>query len=1133
MRRGATRPATATSTAKKKTTQGPAVSPGRRPRTTTISTAVTPGRGDRSPSRATSLAFSTAPATLPASTSIPRGRGASPSPAAAQSLVVAQSLSGGLSLSARGANAGNHPSNGPPTLVSSCRAPSSSVGAGARFQPNTYASNYSFSGAYSCLAVAEATGSVWCGNATTGCVEVYSAVSGEKVVTLPTLRAMHRNGHRGHGLLYTFPLSPSRLSGSAGSGGRGEDSIPSALLATATHVWVGYHDGTVAIYDVLVLQLITQGRFHQQRVVALVELYGCHVASASEDGLLVLWDVEEANFEAMTRITALMNPSREAGLLCSAVAVPGTFRLFCGFRTGDIYALCAATRPQQQAAPHHLRGHTGTIHAMAVVQDLLFSAAEDNSVCVWLCGGASGSGVPAPAAPSSGSPSGGGGPVKLLKRIAVQPCVRALFASPSTRSLWVAYADGLLERWSGNPHDDYGVEEVVEASLPSLTLAMAKGSPKATAREVMECGATVRALVAMSATQTMQVLALSSNGTNKVWYGHFNTLEVNLTKAIMALNEVIAQDTEDVAIWRERVNLLQQKESERKTKYIFILEQLSEQQVLLRFYARWKQRALFCGVRRTRESVTLALVQKSEAQLVRRYFNRWATFYDGQQRHMRRYVLCMALADATQRVLQSRFFLRWQALLVRRQVQRGVHNGLALMKRLSEAVVAGSYYHRWKFFAQSKTTVRRQLAVTPQLHQLLAHKAHRQVMQRALRQWVSYHEHRSVVSAAPSSVSAAGAVVPSATPLSRLANKYAGLQQQRGARNLLQVWRRWARRRARSTALRAVAMLREQQMIYQVRQRFYYCWTESVYASRVRAHTIELQEVEKKLRKAEAEHNDIFEKLQLQKQIDHLAAVKEREERGLVAVKEKLVVLQQSCADLQQKQLPRRTESSSSLAKKEEADNDTARNTFNSTLRSSADLDAWQRATGDANAAVALGKVGHMTANAAWYRQLVDQQRLSPIILGHMPKEEAVLHVMGQLKGVVLNLYTDLPLFRQVKDRRRGGVSAVGILLEAFGELKRLVVSSLRGVGAKGVGGRTPRWPLCMEALDSIPLHQCANVLAAIKTMIVAYDLLSAEDMAGVQSSCEEVVVNADWVFLISRACYMRRKPLPPVNNRQ
>ncbi|KAG5486752.1 hypothetical protein LSCM1_08008 [Leishmania martiniquensis] len=1200
------------------------LTPSRRPRPFSTGGSVSPSR--RSLSRGASPA-------MPTVVLAERGRSMSPSTQAKHRSGVAEDAAKAVSGRAAASSSVNQAtaSGASPSVAG---VPLSHFAHdGKRLEPNTYETAFRFGGQYSHVVVAPGTATLWCANTASGVIDLYSCVTGQFVVSLLPL---HEELAARRAELAELPLNTSSeknaIGGAKGAtsglptshwgagaltprsrglvhpgGGRGlsapsldvaaghrnqpasnslspgspasvwahapdDDARVTAMCATATHVWIGFENGSVAVYDALLLKLITFGRLHTGRVVSIIALCTAQTVSASADGLLILWDTEQRGFEAVTRVTVLLDAVREgARALCAMTSVPPATRVCCGFESGVIYSVLVASRPQEQTAPQALRAHHGRVNDMVVVRDVLFTAAEDQLVCVWYCRGAaaarasSGHGSERPSLFMTATRDGGahsGGSIKIITRIPVKPCVRCLLAEEQTCSVWVGYADGLMERWSASADDDYGVEEVVENALVASLLAGGGGD--------------VRALLSLSVVQTMQWLVLSSNGVNKLWYGHKNTLEMDLAHSISALAQVVEQDAEDAAAWRERVNLLRQKELERKEKYVCILEQLSEQRVLLRHYDMWKCSIFFCGARRRRaEAVARTLEGKSRLRLMRRFFGIWGSFYDAEQRRMRPHVLSVALSRVTEQRLTQARFLRWQAYLIHRQVQQKAAQSALVLSRMVDAAMISAYFHRWRSVAAA-TTRRQRGRISAQQLTLLQSKAQRQVLQRVLRQWLAHNTQkegqRPVPAVAAAVVSHDGRPAPGTSALSRLAAYYAQLLLQRRSLESFQRWRRWTKRRARHASLAAVAALREQQRHHEARLRFFLRWRQRVHARHLDENTQQLKALEVELRRAEAEHGDIFERLQLQRQLDRALELQAAEGARLAHIKEQLASTEQTCADLRARQQQQGICGGGARARPSPDGSRLATSngvsTGSSAAPAPADVSLRSSAGRLAGAEMELSlsttseglppaqhqqqqqqpavlspvSRGHMASNAAWYWSLVDQQRLSPIVLAHLPAEEAVHHVMSQLKGNVVNLYTDLTLFRQVKDRRRTGTSTAGILLEAFGEVKRLIVTTVRGTSANAAAaasaaarmvGKPTRWPLSMEALDSIPVHHCATVLSAIKTLVVAYDLLQSEDMIHVQATCEEVVANADWVFLIARACHRRRKPVPPVNNRQ
>ncbi|CCW71182.1 unnamed protein product [Phytomonas sp. Hart1] len=1012
------------------------------------------------------------------------------------------------------------------------------------------------------------TASLWAGDRNTGHLDVYSCVSGQRVLRIPprSHELVWGGGKENSGNsagLFSPPFpSPPHAERKLLMGMGGVEK-PSALKATLTHVWVGYDSGNVAVYDHLVFRLITEGRFHCAAVVSFAFFTNHTTVSASGDGMLVHWNQEEHSFEAITHIRAIgkeeMKPSNNNLSTENRLTSLATLQLtrqydtpnrgldgikgkhgsdrkkaltnliiLCGFDSGIITATSVLDGNRFSS----LNGHKKRINSIVVLGELLFSASEDCTVCVWslhlsesmlekkLCL-----------------------VNRLVKRIPVSPSARSLLADPLTSSIWVAYADGLLERWSGNLNDNFGIEEVVrDGMLNSIPNAQQNQSElKDGAGQVGDNKGgdgseqqQVIGMLAIGSVETLQVLALSSNGMNKTWYGQRNILEESLSDSIQALNSVICEDAHDAAVWRERLNSLKKKEFERKRKYAAILENTNCQKTRLRFFERWRRLLLQHTSKRDRQATVSDLSALSTYRLLRRNFTKWGNWHDQLVRRRRRAHIAILLKDSNERTHALSYFQHWRMLSAKKKLRRFSLQYLDLIVQASETRLLSVYFCKLRCFVQLRAARKGGLSTTadprhgnlasphsPQLLaaqiQLLSVKAQRQVLHRALRKWVSLSEEQK------ESVFRGAA-------LNRYAALYCQTQQQRLCRSLFHTWRRWCTRKKRMPSVRVMVTLLEKRCRANLQEQYYLQWCARLHASRLRQNTEEAKDIEARLLHLEEDFGgDIFEKLRLQNRINVLIDKQSNTEVNLKRDQERLRALTATNQDLRQRAAEFEGAHPLNLTHSEEFSHLNVH--FQSFLPPS------------------TAGMGPISANAGFYRRLIDQQRLAPGVLAQMPLPDAVHHAIAQLKGNVLNLYTDLAIFRQVKDRRRGGISAAAIFLEAFAEIKRLVVSmvktsarpSLRPPPAVGNGGdlaapssaaKGARWAISLENLDRLPSHHCAAVLSSIKTMVVAYDLLSTSDAERIMTTCEEMVQNTDWIFVIARACYLQRKPILPENNR-
>nr|CCC49249.1 conserved hypothetical protein [Trypanosoma vivax Y486] len=888
---------------------------------------------------------------------------------------------------------------------------------------------FSISGPYSRVIVVNSSAALWAANDETGSVDIFSSISGEMWARIPARTA-------------TKASTRPKTSGST-------NAVPTALKAAVHHVWVGYDDGAVAVYDHLCAVAVTTGSFHSSAIVAFCTMPNGITVSGSTDMALVRWDKEEKNFEAITRIVGV--PESKQALTC--LASFGDNIVMCGSTTGCIVAVdCISGR---QAAA--LRKHSDRVNAIVVIDDLLFSAAEDGVVNVWIMR----RDVEEIEMMFQGS-------CRHLKSISVHIAVRDLVPHIGSRSLWVAYADGVVERWSANPDDDFGVEQVVKEGLYEC-----ESSQQQQQREVigLQCLGTV---------ETMRVLALGSNRVSKVWCGHRNEVEESLQRSIKGINAVITQDSAEAAAWERKANSLKKRELMRKEKYSKLLYKVCTHRLMFTYYFRWRAKiASSLSCRRQHEEICLNLEDRHQFSLRQRYFAMWCAFYDREQRCMRRQMICLALQRLTQRKWTVRLLTRWRECTAFRKLERQREHVVVVLSKLSNARLLLGFFSTWLFFLSE-----RRGTIPVEKLNLLAAKARQGMLRRAYDEWRLAHTRHGVRSAPALLASTTGR----RHHIERFAESYEKVTTERQRRNAFGVWRRWYKRRHNIKVLRALACARAAQHSRNIIYRGFFLWQLFVQKRRLVALGEEVKQVEERLRSAEETHVDIFDKLQLQKRLDQLRRQRDHDAQQLQEELARVRVLLD-------------------------------------------EQDALRQSLSHIGANSCREEAGRGNAMAPTTYAAAPRTLLSPSVLHKLPPGEAMAFVMSCLKGIVLNLYTDMSLFRQIRERLRSGLQASVIFLESFHEVKRLVVNlSKKPVGTTWRSGE--RWPITPESLEGVKQHPCAVVVQAMKAMVLSYDMVSVSDVESVSSTREEIIENADLLFMLWRACYSARKPLLPANNR-
>jgi hypothetical protein len=174
-----------------------------------------------------------------------------------------------------------------------------------------------------------------------------------------------------------------------------------------------------------------------------------------------------------------------------------------------------------------------------------------------------------------------------------------------------------------------------------------------------------------------------------------------------------------------------------------------------------------------------------------------------------------------------------------------------------------------------------------------------------------------------------------------------------------------------------------------------------------------------------------------------------------------------------------------------------------------------------------LTKVRNRVAALERERIRLEQVRQEKLNSDEAPGEsiqEQLHHVMSQLKANVINYYADCTLFHQTKEKIRAGQPVTKLFLEAHQAVKRVVVEVTRNPHLSAF----ERWPLSPELLQRIPSHHLSSVLGAIKTMIIAFDIMDKKDHDQLTSD-QEIVLNAQWLMLMAKQAAAHKKKMTAV----
>lgn len=158
-------------------------------------------------------------------------------------------------------------------------------------------------------------------------------------------------------------------------------------------------------------------------------------------------------------------------------------------------------------------------------------------------------------------------------------------------------------------------------------------------------------------------------------------------------------------------------------------------------------------------------------------------------------------------------------------------------------------------------------------------------------------------------------------------------------------------------------------------------------------------------------------------------------------------------------------------------------------------------------------RIKQLEDEAVGLRQAIAVKREGAKAKREQSVAEQIADLIAELKCKLLNLHADFTIISKTVEKSRH-VAAPKIFLEAHQAVKRVVVELTNDpyLPADAV------WPLTHDLVKQLKSHQVEQVLTAIKTMIITFDIMTPTDRASL-SSDKEIVLNAEWINAIADTC--------------
>eukprot|EP01065_Artemidia_motanka_P025451 TRINITY_DN30446_c0_g1_i1.p1 TRINITY_DN30446_c0_g1~~TRINITY_DN30446_c0_g1_i1.p1 ORF type:complete len:996 (+),score=388.76 TRINITY_DN30446_c0_g1_i1:65-2989(+) len=332
---------------------------------------------------------------------------------------------------------------------------------------------------------------------------------------------------------------------------------PVRLCATETHMWVGYDDGSVRIYDHLVVMQVwpdpecPSPKPHQAAVMHFCPSDGCMV-SGDVDGNLVKWcrdDFGQATFAShLAKGTASPEPIK-----LNALAVHGRF-VFAGDDQGRVHlSQIVKVHPETESTYPECFEYLfswdtahGSVTALKYMDGLLFTGGTDGSarVCHVPSGAQSAADLTGWTLSHSGKP------------------VQRLVGDPRAHQIWVVDDDGAVSKFeSYSPF----------AKRDELPLQMGRFSDLAT----------------FTTWDAMRVWTTGSNGANFAWFAQWSRAEEEMQDTVEGMRHVIDQDRKQLGLWQDQIDELSRIDEDRKKKLTHALASNSNRGLSHIYFRKW------------------------------------------------------------------------------------------------------------------------------------------------------------------------------------------------------------------------------------------------------------------------------------------------------------------------------------------------------------------------------------------------------------------------------------------------------------------------------------------------------------------------------------------------------------------
>ena len=342
--------------------------------------------------------------------------------------------------------------------------------------------------------------------------------------------------------------------------------IAETLFAVDSHMWAGFSDGTIRIFDQQVFILAFEGKLHRGGVTAFAQSFDGKTFSASKDGTVGKWDTEENNFDSLSQTDPI---DGSPAALCLATY---GYHLFVGYSNGTLRAYDIETGD----ASVTFQGQDDAVTGVCVQDGFLFSTSLDGSVVAWNIANG-----------------------EAIKRLEGHRApVTAMMCDQIGHRIWTTDTDGVINVWSSQSERGFQLEQSV-AHDEAVDIVALKG---------------------IAAIDAVKVWTLGSNGQNKVWHSSTNLVEESIRDGLRAMRSIIDQDEIELRKWNELIRTLHEVAYRLRTSLSDTLDVSCGRELQRRAYLVWKQWVLKSQLKKFQGCALQHVAQRANISLRQRTF---------------------------------------------------------------------------------------------------------------------------------------------------------------------------------------------------------------------------------------------------------------------------------------------------------------------------------------------------------------------------------------------------------------------------------------------------------------------------------------------------------------------------------